>query len=189
MLFIDFSNWEWFKIGDIFKLEKGKCSNAPDLEEGNDIPYIGAKKNENGFMGFFKYDKKLVSKENCICFISQGAGSNGFCNYFDIETIQSTSNVLGYNKNLTPNIGLFIVTVSDLERPKWCFGRGRAPKLKNEMIKLPSKNGEPDWEFMENYIKILREREREPSIWFIFKNKKEFSINFIKTSKMKMILY
>lgn len=158
---IDTSKWKWFRIGDIFKLEKGKCSNAPELEEGQDIPYIGAKKTENGVMSFHKKDLKLISKGNCICFICQGAGSNGFNNYFDIDTIQSTSNTLGYNPKLNEYNALFIVTVLDLERPKWCFGRGRAPKLANEKIKLPSKNNEPDWEYMEQYIKSLRERERE----------------------------
>ena len=154
--------WKEFQLKEIFIFQKGKCSNAPELEEGNDIPYIGAKKDENGFMKWVKRDEKLVSKGNCISFICQGEGSNGFNNYFDIDTIQSTSNTLGYNKNLNEYNGLFIVTILDLERPKWSFGRGRAPKLKNTKIKLPAdQNGQPDWKYMEEYIKILRERERD----------------------------
>ena len=159
--------WKEFKLKDIFTFQKGKCSNAPDLEEGNEIPYIGAKKDENGVMKWVKKDEELVSKGNCISFICQGEGSNGFNNYFDINTIQSTSNIMGYNKDLNEYNGLFIVTVLDLERPKWSFGRGRAPKLKETVIKLPAilvnKKWEPDWKYMENYIKTLRKEEKEVS--------------------------
>lgn len=161
---LNVDTWKWFKLGDLFSFEKGKCSNSDDLEEGNEIPYIGAKKTENGVMKYVRCDKKLISRKNCICFICQGAGSNGYQNYFDVDTIQTTSNMLGYNENLTPNIGMFIVAVCDLERFKWCFGRGRAPNLEKQKIKLPAdKNGNPDWEYMENYIKKLRNRERECS--------------------------
>lgn len=111
-------------------------------------------------MNIVKTNKNLVSKGNCICFICQGAGSNGYSNYFSIDTIQSTSNVLGYNEHLTENIGTFIVAVSDLERFKWSFGRGRSPKLANETILLPAdNNGNPDWQFMEEYMKSIKIRE------------------------------
>ncbi|MBU4690913.1 restriction endonuclease subunit S [Mycoplasma zalophi] len=160
---LDTTNWKFFKIKEIFpKLVKGKCSNAPDLTKGKDVPYIGAKKTENGVIQWCEYERDLVSEANCICFICQGAGSNGYCNYFDIETIQSTSNTLGYNKNLNEHNGLFIVAVADLEKPKWSFGRGRSPKLAESEIKLPAKaDGSIDWDYMTNYIKELRERERE----------------------------
>lgn len=147
--------WKKFKLDDIFTFERGKCSNAPDLEEGRDVVYIGAKKSENGFMKWVANDEKLISKGNAISFICQGAGSNGFQNYFDKDTIQTTSNTLGYNDNLNKYNALFIITILDLERPKWSFGRGRAPKLAKTIIKLPSKNNKPDWGYMENFIKKL----------------------------------
>ena len=101
-------------------------------------------------------NSKLIQKGNAICFICQGAGSNGFNLYMDKETIQSTSNTLGYNENLNKYNSLFIITVLDLERPKWSFGRGRNPTLKNQIVKLPADaNGNPDWKYMEEYIKSL----------------------------------
>lgn len=160
---IDVKKWKEFKIKEIFpKLVKGKCSNSTELIPGRDVPYIGAKKTENGVMFICEYNKNLISNGNCISFICQGEGSNGFCNYFEDVTIQSSSNVLGYNEKLNKYNGLFIVSVADLERFKWSFGRGRAPKLKDEKIKLPATStGEPDWQFMEDYIKSLLEREKE----------------------------
>lgn len=153
---LDISNWKNFKLTEIFEsFEKGKCSNAPDLEDGNEIPYIGAKKEENGVMKWVNKDGSLITKGNCICFICQGEGSNGYNNYFESETIQSTSNTVAYSKHLNKYNGIFLVAILDLERPKWSFGRGRAPKLKDTIIKLPSKNGNPDWERMTNEIKDI----------------------------------
>ncbi|RIM32350.1 hypothetical protein BUY22_16545, partial [Staphylococcus cohnii] len=53
--------------------------------------------------------------------------------------------------------GLFISTLLDLERPKYSFGRSwTGNNLDETIIKLPiTKQGEPDWIYMEEYIKGL----------------------------------
>jgi len=150
-------NWEWFEIKSIFKLEKCKCYNATELlDNGNDIYYIGAKKNDNGIMQFVKYVEELISKYNCITFIGDGQGSVGYTTYQPIDFIGSTTLTCGYNYKLNKYSALFLVTVLDLERFRYSFGRkyGKAQLLKTK-IKLPSKDGQPDWEFMESYIKSL----------------------------------
>lgn len=46
-----------------------------------------------------------------------------------------------------------IVTVLDLERPKYSFGRKYKKNLSQTSIKLPStKTGEPDWDFMQEFV-------------------------------------
>lgn len=148
--------WKEFKIKDIFELKNCKCSNASDLIDGNDIPYIGAKKNENGIMKYVKYDENLVSKGNCIIFICDGQGSVGYSNYNEYDFIGSTTLTTGYNKKLNRYNGLFLVTILDKERPKYSFGRKYKKSLPNTIINLPITSlGEIDWDFMENYIKKL----------------------------------
>ena len=149
--------WEYFNIKDVFEIQKCKCSNATGLlESGNDLFYIGAKKTDNGVMQKVELIENLVSNGNCIVFIGDGQGSVGYSTYQPIDFIGSTTLTCGYNKNLNKYNGLFVVTVLDLERYKYSFGRkyGKAQLLKAK-IKLPSKNGKPDFEFMENYIKTL----------------------------------
>lgn len=151
------NDWKEFYIKDIFILEKCKCSNATELlEDGNEIAYIGAKKMVNGFMKNIILVPELVSKGNCIVFIGDGQGSIGYSTYQPVDFIGSTTLSCGYNENLNLYNGLFIVTVLDLERYKYSFGRkyGKAQLLK-ATIKLPAKNGQPDWQFMEDYIKSL----------------------------------
>ena len=150
--------WKWFKIKDIFHIEKCKCSNATELlEDGIDIPYVGAKKNENGIMKYVKYNANLITKGNCIVFIGDGQGSVGYSLYQPYDFIGSTTLLAGYNENLNVYNALFIVTILDLERYRYSFGRKyNKSVVQNTKIKLPiNLEGKPDWVFMENYIKSL----------------------------------
>lgn len=46
---LDIIKWKDFYLSDVFtKIEPGKVSQAYQLEEGVDIPYLGAKKDDNG---------------------------------------------------------------------------------------------------------------------------------------------
>ncbi|MBI2259985.1 MAG: restriction endonuclease subunit S [Flavobacteriia bacterium] len=149
--------WEYFNIVDIFLLEKCKCSNASLLlNDGDDIFYIGAKKKNNGVMQKVEYEEDLVSNGNCIVFIGDGQGSVGFSTYQPIDFIGSTTLTCGYNEKLNKYNAMFLVTVLDLERFKYSFGRKYGKnQLEKAKIKLPAKKGKPDFEFMENYIKSI----------------------------------
>lgn len=169
--------WKEFRVGDLFDLKPTKGKDSTELLDGNDIAYIGAKKEMNGFMmrcqlnGF----EEWVSDGNCIVFICLGAGSAGYATYQKDDFIgMSGKTICGYNKNLNPIIGNFLVTILDCERPKYSFGRSwTGDRLKNTIIKLPiqhnpdgtpyidpnhtySEDGYvPDWQFMEDYMKAL----------------------------------
>ncbi|MCX6766395.1 MAG: N-6 DNA methylase [Candidatus Moranbacteria bacterium] len=150
--------WEYFSIVNLFELERGKCGSAEKLlEKGDEINYIGAKKENNGFMYKVVRDEKFVTKGNGIVFIGDGQGSVGYSTYQPNDFIGSTTLSIGRNKNLNRYIGLFIVALLDKERFKYSFGRKwNGEKLKNTKIKLPvDSSGNPDWQFMEDYIKSL----------------------------------
>lgn len=148
-------SWKPFKIKDLFVLQTGKA-HSDMLDEGNDIPYIGAKKSDNGVMYHCAYNPELAQKGNCIIFICNGQGSVGYANYMNKSFIGTTDIVAGYNEHLNQHNGLFIATVLCLERPKYSFGRKWKTHLSDTEINLPvSKNGEPDWLYMENYMKAL----------------------------------
>lgn len=153
------SKWDYFRIKDIFRIiEKCKCSNATELlEDGDDIAYIGAKKDENGVMRYVKYNEMLVTKGNCMVFIGDGQGSVGYCLYQPKDFIGSSTLVAGYNNHLNPYTALFLVTILDMERYRYSFGRKyNKNAILNSKIKLPvNSEGNPDWQFMEDYIKSL----------------------------------
>jgi len=151
---IDKSGWKKFHIGRLFTLETGK-GHLNTLSEGDDCVYIGAKKDENGFMTYCARDESMVQKGNCIIFICNGDGSVGYANYMDRDFIGTTDIVAGYNDNLTELSGLFIATVASLERPKYSFARKWKTFLKNTTILLPAINDEPNWKYMEEYMSSI----------------------------------
>ncbi len=56
---------------------------------------------------------------------------------------------------LTPYIALFLVTVISQEKYRYNYGRkwGKQ-KMEKDTIKFPTDNqGNPDWQFMEDYVK------------------------------------
>lgn len=154
---LDISNWGYFKVKDIFEtLKRGKCHSSDDLELGNDLWYIGAKKNDNGLMKHCKIDYDYLFKGNSLVFICNGEGSVGYTLYQDDDFIPSADIICGYSKNLNKYIGMFLVSVLDKERPKYSFGRKWGKYVEETEIKLPVKSkGIPDWNFMESYIKKL----------------------------------
>lgn len=158
---IDMDNWCEFPINAVFeKIEGCKCSNASLLIDGEDIPYIGAKKKDCGVIKYVTYDENLVTKGDCIAFICDGDGSVGYSNYIEYNEFIGTTNLaVGYNKNLNKYNALFLVSVLDMERQKYSFGRKYKTRIDKTKIKLPFKEIEnkkiPDWKYMEQYIKGL----------------------------------
>lgn len=159
---LNIQEWHKFNVGKLFALHKCKCSNASKLlEDGKDIAYVGAKKSNNGIMQMVKRVDELVTQGNCIVFIGDGQGSVGYCIYQPKDFIGSTTLIAGYNEHLNPYVAMFIISVLDIERYRYSFGR----KYKKEIIAashiplpaIKNKNDEyePDWQFMEDYIKSL----------------------------------
>ncbi len=147
--------WKEFKVKTIFpKIEKCKCGNVGNLEDGL-IPYVGATNRNNGTMRYVKASEKLITKGNCIVFICDGQGSVGYSIYKAEDFIGSTTLKVGRNKFLNYYNAQFIIGALDKNRCIYSYGYKRTePRLKNETIYLPvnSKN-EPDYKFMEEYIK------------------------------------
>lgn len=53
-------------------------------------------------------------------------------------------------------MGLYVCAILRLEKYRYCYGRKWTLELMNNTkIKLPTRKGEPDWSYMENYIKKL----------------------------------
>lgn len=158
---LDEKIWRPFFIGDLFKLETGKCSQANQLEKSDDgIPYIGATNRNNGVVSFVRPVEKLIQRGNCIAFIKQGEGSVGYSVYKAEDFIASTSVALGYADFLNRHVGMFITTVADKVRGRYSYNYPRSEaRLKREKIMLPvTDDGKPDYEFMENYIRAHEEK-------------------------------
>lgn len=176
---LNINKWKEYKVGELFEIIPTKGVNSEELLVGNDVPYIAAKKDDNGlkFMCQREGYEDWISKGNCIVFIQLGQGSAGYALYVSDDFIgMSGKTSCGYIDVMTPEIGLFLTTILSKERPKYSFGRSwTGERLKETIIKLPtlfendkplidetkkySKLGYiPDWDFMEQYIKSLNHK-------------------------------
>lgn len=146
--------WGEFELGKIFEIENCKCSNISLLKVGT-MPYVGATNRNNGVLKFVKPIDNLISKGNCIAFICDGEGSVGYSIYKEEDFIGSTTVKVGRNKYLNKYVASFIITLADTVRSKYNFGFKRNElHLKKEKVLLPKTiNGEPDYYFMEQFMK------------------------------------
>ncbi len=151
--------WKKFKLSSIFEIENCKCSKVSDLKNGN-FPYVGATNRNNGVLKFVKPINSMITKGNCIAFICDGEGSVGYSIYKNESFIGSTTVKVGRNDKLNKYVGAFITTIADTVSSKYNFGFKRnEAHLKNEILILPTaRKNEPDYAFMETY---MRKKEQE----------------------------
>ena len=150
--------WRPFFISDLFRLETGKSKGLNHLEEDEQgISYLGATNRNNGVLTFVKPVGNLIQRGNCIAFIRNGEGSVGYSIYKREDFIATSDITCGYADFLNQYVGLFITTVADKVRGKYNFNYKRSDtRLKREKLMLPINDaGEPDFEYMENYIKNI----------------------------------
>lgn len=150
--------WKEFKIKDFFDvvLSKGDIK-LDDMDEG-DIPLVSSGETNNGIVGYI--DKNGDGKAEI--FPNNLLTVDMFCNAFYQDTpfyavSHGRVNILNPKFELTKNIGLFIATTIKQEQYKYSYGRAVYSNVAADMIiKLPvDSEGNPDWQFMEDYIKSL----------------------------------
>lgn len=149
--------WEYFIYDTpskgIFKIEKGKRLTKKDQSDGV-IPYVSSSSLNNGVDN---YIGNGFTDENCITFACYGSIGEVFYQN-EKAWVSDNANVFYLrDKKLNPFIALFLVTVLRLEQYRFSYGMtGKKERLQNFKIKLPVDiNGNPDWKFMEDYIKSL----------------------------------
>ena len=152
-------NWKPFLIGEIFnKFVQGKSKGLNHLNEKNgEIPYLGATNRNNGVLTFVNEETSMLQRGNCMCFIRNGQGSVGYSVYKREPFISTSDNTFAYADWLNCFTGNFIVTSSDMIRSKYSFGYKRNnERLIKDKIMLPTTPaGEPDYLYMESYIKEI----------------------------------
>lgn len=169
---LDIHRWTPFNLEKLFCIEAGKYYYQDDYSDGT-TPYCSASAENNGVSKFidldpdFEGNKIVTGKVGCTAFYQP----EPFCATSDV-------NVLSPLFDMSPNIGIFIVTViNKSENYRWNYGRQcRVGDTKGIYIKLPtqyhddgtlkidnnktfSEDGRiPDWQWMEAYIKSLHHK-------------------------------
>lgn len=155
--FCDTSNWDYFELGGkngLFDILKGDAV-INNMEYG-DFPVISSTRFNNGFNCFKDNGDYTIFKGNVITVASNGSVGKSFYQEDDFIATGDINILKLKNFKLNKYIAIFLCTIIEKERFKYNYGRKWGlNKMKKSKIKLPSKEGKPDWDFMEKYIKSL----------------------------------
>ena len=150
--------WQWFMIDDLFNVTAGKYHYPSEYSSGS-TPYLSATAVNNGvgcnidIEAEFSGNAITTEKVGCTTFFQPIP----FCATSDVNILRRKD-----QNPINKYVGLFLAAVIDFnEGYRWNYGRQcRVNDTKAIKIKLPAiqnANGEyePDWQFMEDYIKSL----------------------------------
>lgn len=158
---IKMNNWKLFDINKIFsQIYLGKAYhkidlNITDISGDNTINYITRSALNNGNESFvLDFEEYKIEKGNAITI-----GAEGIKAFYqgDKFICGNKVNILR-NEKINKYNALFITTVINYSiKGRYSYGRAIVlNQLQKEKFLLPEKNNEPDWEYMENFIKSLQ---------------------------------
>ncbi len=151
--------WSDFKVLDLFHYKRGNQNNMNSLTEGNDM-LISAKNINNGLKGFYSFnnDKKSLYEGDCITLNNDGDGGVGLAYYQPYKFLLDTHVYALYSKKNISKYSKLFITFS-ISKQRICFSHGRSiniDRLGKMKILLPiMSDGNPDYTYMEQYIKNI----------------------------------
>ena len=161
MLDLHDREWKDFRLLDYFRHEKGNQNNMAELRPGA-FPLVSARNANNGYKDFVSENEKKHSFEGfCLTINNDGDGGAGISYYQPCKMLLDSHVTALYPKaSMTEEILKFFSACITAQREK--FGHGyplNNTRLSVFRVMLPvDESGNPDYAFMEQYIK---EREQQ----------------------------
>ena len=147
--------WKEFELGTLFSIKRGKRLIASDRKKG-DVAYYSASSTNNGLTDFIR--NPLFIEEDKIIVTT-------FCDAYFVKGKFTASDEITMmsNEKLNDYSGQFITRIIVSNKSKFAFGRKAfSERLERQKFLLPiNSQGEPDYEFMEAY---MRAKEQEKLI-------------------------
>lgn len=157
--------WGEFKVKDIFEVTNSKPYHKNNLKiTKKGIPYITRTSFNNGLEEIVENINVHKNPKNTI---SLGAENADFF-YQSVEYITGNKMYIIQNDTISKNVGIFLVQ-SFRNSIKDCgFGYGKGltgTRFKERIVMLPMDfQGQPNWQFMEDYIKQEQKQQAQKII-------------------------
>ena len=167
MLELKDREWEEFRVGELFSIETGKAYNKNKIDTADfGLPHISRATSNQGIDCYAPFDDEVLYKVyqgNCITVSSIPYHLDGTCAFYQPNKFFCGVGVnILTSPRMNKHFALFICNcINNAVVGKYGMARSLgASMLKEETLLLPvDYNGQPDYEFMEQYI-----RERESQI-------------------------
>ena len=159
---INTSEWKEFKIGDLFEIKPTKnygMSNNSLFESEGNVPVIVNSAINNGVGGYVGLEP--TEEGNCITFSDTTDANSIFYQPVPFVGYSHVQCMRPLNDDLPENIMRFIASVFKSAALSYNFdysNKFRRDIALEMYIKLPARSDvEPDWEYMEKYMKDIEE--------------------------------
>lgn len=156
---LDLGKFKWFEYDSLFDVNIGKSIDLNKLQESEmGVNYVGRTEENNGVTAIVLNDGTFKTYAgNCITVPMVG---NELRSSYQTEPFCVSQNIAILKPKhftLNPFIAIFLNTIIRKDRFRFAYGRTLSlDRLKMLRIKLPvDKEGNPDWQYMEGYIKSL----------------------------------
>lgn len=161
---LNISEWNKYMVGDLFdvvygiNLELNACIETTK-DDPEAVNFVSRSKDNNGVTAYIKRIDDLEPQKAGIITVA-GGGSSVLSTFVQDEPFYSGRDLYllvpkEKYKHISKEAKLFICVVLMQNKYRYSFGRQANTTLPYIQLNLPSKNNEPDWEWMKNYIKSL----------------------------------
>lgn len=153
---LDARNWKDFLINDIGEIKSGHDIYDRERTEGNN-PYVTATALQNG-IGYFVGNTNETLSEGCISVNRNGSVGYAFYHPYKALFGNDTRRIVPCCKKHWANF--FIACAISQQKDKYGYGlKLGTDRLKKQSIMLPATTDEqPDYEYMENYMRNIENR-------------------------------
>ena len=162
--------WKIFELKELFEFERGNQNNMAKCQQG-EVPLISAKKIDNGVKTFIKDNGKKLFKGNILTLNNDGDGGVGIAYYQSSVTALDTHVTALIPKfKANKNLLLFLSQLITMQRDKFSHGYSlNNLRLSKQRIMLPVDTyGNPNWQYMEDYVKRLELEQIENILEYIY---------------------
>lgn len=155
---LNISKWKEFDFNKVFDFKRGKRLTTLDQNDGN-IAYISSTKTNNGIDNYISPPDYMTVYNNVMTINNSGSVGYVFFHSYDFVCSDHCTVISIKDKTIILNsfIAIFLKPILESVKPKYNFAREISDsRLNKEKISLPvNSKGNPDWTYMENYIKTL----------------------------------
>ena len=150
------ADWREFFIEDVATIESGRDIYEDERKEGN-TPYVSSSSQNNGVCHFVSNNNET---KEAGCISVNRNGSVGYAFYHPYPALYSNDCRKLRMKVPSKHAGIFIAAQITAQRGKYSYGyKMGTGRLKRQLILLPATaDGEPDWAYMEQYIREQEDR-------------------------------
>ena len=178
--------WGEFRIEDVLQWQSQKEIDPLKLEELKDetetiYPFYGQATINNGIISYHQLTKKVLNNENgkpTILIHSNNQNIVYLETPFYLKDGHGATSVLQCEKLNKTNQMFIVASIDKVIKSKYSYNyKATKIELKNTVIKLPTKNGKIDFDFMESFIaKLEADRIAELEAYLLATGLKDYTL-------------